>query len=85
MSYTRQRRRYEIYPELSHHILQRNPAAKQRWRWRLLAGNNRVIADSGYSYESILATRKAVKRVRSTSAMAGVIVIDEKGKVRYAS
>lgn len=83
MSIARQRRRFEIYPELTHHMMKQNPGRKNRWRWRLLAANNRVVADSGYSYESILATRKAVKRVRSMVSFAGVIVINAKGRVEY--
>ena len=76
MATQRQRRRFEIYPEFSGFGVY---AYKQRYRWRLVASNNRVIADSGYSYESVSATRKAIKRVRQTTSQAGVIVLNTKG------
>jgi uncharacterized protein YegP (UPF0339 family) len=83
MSSARQRRRFEIYPVFAHWELIENPNHKQRWRWRLLAANNRVIADSGYNYESVLATRKAIKRMRQMVNLAGVIIFNVKGKVTY--
>jgi uncharacterized protein YegP (UPF0339 family) len=65
----------------NHWQLIRFPEAKQRWRWRLLAANNRTLLEGGHPYDSINAARKAVKRIRTTFCMAGVIVFDSKGKV----
>lgn len=84
MSYARQRKRFEIYPIFAHWVLVENPMIRQLWRWRLLAANNRTMAESGHDYESVDAARKAVKRTRRMMSLAGVIIINAKGKVDYA-
>jgi uncharacterized protein YegP (UPF0339 family) len=38
------------------------------WRWRLLAGNNRNIADSGESYYNESDCLRAIELVRGSSA-----------------
>jgi uncharacterized protein YegP (UPF0339 family) len=83
MSTQRQRRRFEIYPIFSHWELREEPNIRQLWRWRLLAANNRVMADSGHAFQSICQTRKSIKHIRSMMHLAGVIVFDSKGKVTY--
>jgi len=40
------------------------PDAQRPYRWRLVAGNGRIIADSGEGYESAGAARRAIDRVR---------------------
>jgi uncharacterized protein YegP (UPF0339 family) len=40
------------------------------WRWRLLAANNRIIADSGEGYASKANALRAVKRVIYHAARA---------------
>jgi uncharacterized protein YegP (UPF0339 family) len=83
MTFARRRRRIEIYPIFSYWELVENPSARQRWRWRLLAANNRVMADGANSYPSVAKARRAIKQIRTTFHMAGVIVFDSKGKVTY--
>lgn len=34
------------------------------WRWRLRAGNNRLVADSGEGYKTQAGCRRAVERLR---------------------
>lgn len=79
MSSIRQRRRFEIYPEFSQTLVHRG--TKQRYRWRLKAANNRIVADGGEAYDSIRNCRLAIKRVRKMMSLAGVIVLDPKGKI----
>jgi len=38
------------------------------WRWRLLAGNNRIIADSGESYYNEPDCLRAIGLVKGSSA-----------------
>lgn len=83
MSTQRQRRRFEIYPVFSHWELIEEPNIGQLWRWRLLAANNRVMADSGHDFDSVRSARKSIKHIRSMMHLAGVIVFDSKGKVTY--
>jgi uncharacterized protein len=42
-----------------------------QWRWRLAAGNNRVIADSGEAYHNKADCRAAIDLVKG-SAMTAV-------------
>ena len=39
-----------------------------RWRWRLTAGNNRVIADSGQGYINKQDCRDAIALVQSSAS-----------------
>jgi uncharacterized protein YegP (UPF0339 family) len=45
------------------------------WRWRLLANNKKVIADSGEGYRKRSECHKAVDRVRRLVACAAVIEV----------
>lgn len=40
------------------------------WRWRLLAANNRIIADSGEGYSRQRDARRAVRVVRAAALVA---------------
>lgn len=44
--------------------------AKDGWRWRLLAANNRIIAESGEAYTKSGDAWRAVRTVKSTVAKA---------------
>lgn len=37
------------------------------WRWRLLAANNRILADSGEGYSRQRDARRAIRVVRAAS------------------
>lgn len=41
-----------------------------RWRWRLLAGNNRVIADSGQGYRNKQDCRDGITLVQKSASAA---------------
>jgi uncharacterized protein YegP (UPF0339 family) len=45
----------------------------RRYRWRLVAPNSRITADSGFSYESRSAARKAAETVRSEVGGASIL------------
>lgn len=49
---------------------------KDEWRWRLVASNNKVVADSGEGYESENAVKEAIGRIRGGAAMATVVKAD---------
>lgn len=40
------------------------------WRWRLLAANNRILADSGEGYSRQRDARRAIRVVRAASLVA---------------
>lgn len=40
------------------------------WRWRLLAANNRIIADSGEGYTRQRDVRRAIRVVRAAALVA---------------
>ena len=40
------------------------------WRWRLLAGNGKIIADSGEGYSSKTNCKRAVDRVKEIAVDA---------------
>jgi uncharacterized protein YegP (UPF0339 family) len=50
--------------------------SKDGFRWRLLATNGRIIADSAEAYSSASALRRAVESVRNAFRM-GIEVVDE--------
>lgn len=52
----RNRATFELY--------QQKGLALQRWRWRLVAGNGRIVADSGEAYVTKASARRAVARLR---------------------
>lgn len=43
------------------------------WRWRLVAANGKIVADSGESYVKRSAILKAIDRVKDLMAAAGVV------------
>lgn len=47
--------------------------AKDGWRWRLLSGNNKIIADSGEAYSTASNARKAVRRIKQDAADAAIV------------
>lgn len=59
------RPRFEIYPE-------RN-SEPTRYRWRLLAANNRVIADGGEAYSSVKSCRRGLITAMNTGDYAIVV------------
>ena len=50
---------------------------KREWRWRLVAKNGRVIADSGEGYKRVAACRNGIARVQQ-SGDASVILPEGK-------
>ena len=46
-----------------------------QWRWRLLAANNKIIADSGKSYHNESDCRHGISLVMSTSILTPIDVI----------
>lgn len=42
--------------------------ARGMWRWRLIASNNRVIADSGEGYKTELNVLRAIDRISDQAA-----------------
>ena len=56
--------RFEVYRD-----------AKGEWRWRLRAGNGRIIADSGESYRKRRAAQLATGRVAVHAARAKTKVV----------
>ena len=44
--------KFEIYPDKA-----------GEWRWRLVAGNGRIVADSGEGYASKANVKRAIKRL----------------------
>ena len=45
------------------------------WRWRLRAGNGRIVADSGESYRQRQAAQQATGRVAALAARAKTKVV----------
>ena len=43
---------------------------RREWRWRLLATNNRIIADSGEGYKTATGAWKAARRVGAAVTLA---------------
>jgi uncharacterized protein YegP (UPF0339 family) len=78
VSTARQRRHFEIYP-LEHDPRFQRPS----FRWRLKAGNGVVIIGCHKSFKSVAMARKDIKLIRRNIALAGVIMLDSKGKVSY--
>lgn len=52
-----------------------------RWYWRLVAGNNRIVAEGGEGYRSRAGARRAVMDLGWMAEMAtDVVVVIGKGK-----
>jgi uncharacterized protein YegP (UPF0339 family) len=47
------------------------------WRWRLVAANGNIIADSGEGYRSKQGAERGIDSVRRTAPEADVEVVDE--------
>lgn len=48
--------------------------AKKEWRWRLIAGNGNVLADSGEGYTKKADAEKGVEFIRNSAASANIVV-----------
>jgi uncharacterized protein YegP (UPF0339 family) len=42
------------------------------WRWRLVATNGKIVADSGEGYSSLSAVREAARRVKANAGSATI-------------
>ncbi|WP_254546938.1 HVO_2922 family protein [Halomarina pelagica] len=51
--------------------------AAGEWRWRLVASNGNVIADSGEGYRSKQGVERGIESVKRTAAEAPVEIVDE--------
>lgn len=47
--------------------------AAREWRWRLVAPNGKIIADSGEGYVTHANARRAAENVRARIAQAAII------------
>ncbi len=47
------------------------------WRWRLVATNGNIIADSGEGYQSKQGARRGIDSVKRTAPAATVRVLDD--------
>lgn len=47
------------------------------WRWRLVAANGNIIADSGEGYQSKQGVKRGIDSVKRSAASAEVRVLDE--------
>ena len=47
------------------------------WRWRLIARNGRIVADSGEGYNTRAACRVAIHRIKEEIAEARTRVVPE--------
>jgi uncharacterized protein YegP (UPF0339 family) len=54
--------KFEIYQDVVH-----------EWRWRLLAPNGKIIADSGEGYATRANARRAAENVRARIAQAAIV------------
>ena len=55
--------RFEVYED-----------AAEEWRWRLVAANGNIIADSGEGYTSKQGAKRGIRSVKSTAPDAAVVV-----------
>ncbi len=49
--------------------------AKDGWRWRLKASNNKIVAESGEAYTRAYSARKAIHRLQDLSVAVGSLFI----------
>jgi uncharacterized protein YegP (UPF0339 family) len=47
------------------------------WRWRLVASNGNIIADSGEGYQSKQGVRRGIESVKSVASGAEIRVLDD--------
>lgn len=50
------------------------------WRWRLLASNGNIVADSGEGYQQKAACETAVRNIKVAGSAASVEVLDDEGE-----
>ena len=65
---------FEIYPVKPTGLLAIAQGATQQWRWRLQAGNNRIIS-SGESFTSQQACRDSINLVMQTTIFTPVQIV----------
>lgn len=46
------------------------------WRWRLIAANGHIIADSGEGYQSKQGAQRGIQSVQENAPQADVTVLD---------
>lgn len=46
------------------------------WRWRLIASNGKIIADSGEGYQSKQGVKRGIESVKKSAAKAQVQILD---------
>lgn len=54
--------RFELYQD-----------AATKWRWRLVATNGNIIADSGEGYSSKQGAKRGIESVRNTAPQARIV------------
>ncbi len=69
MSPSNRKFRFDVYPD-----------RKGEFRWRLVAGNGRVIADSGEGYTRRASAEKGARRTAWAIAEAETVQLDARGK-----
>lgn len=47
------------------------------WRWRLVASNGNIIADSGEGYRSKQGVRRGIKSVKENAPRADIRTVDD--------
>jgi len=47
------------------------------WRWRLVASNGNIIADSGEGYQSKQGVERGIESTKRSAARADVVFLDE--------
>ncbi|GGL68394.1 HVO_2922 family protein [Halocalculus aciditolerans] len=51
--------------------------AAGEWRWRLVASNGKIIADSGEGYQSKQGVERGIESVKRNAGDADVEVVDD--------
>ena len=51
--------------------------AAGEWRWRLVASNENIIADSGEGYRSKQGAKRGIESVKSNAPGAPLVEVDE--------
>ena len=47
------------------------------WRWRLVAANGNIIADSGEGYQSKQGAQRGIESVKNSAAAASIQHVDD--------
>ena len=47
------------------------------WRWRLVAANGNIIADSGEGYQSKQGAQRGIESVKNSAATANIQHVDD--------